>query len=104
MSLPRKSGSCQTIHTYKPCWFSWVVVFEAHFGCHDVLFLGKNPIKWRQPLTGTLSINSNKPTNSFGLWIISDFLIFALGIPLHTPVLLSKSGVQGGIHVTDMFS
>ena len=25
-------------------------------------------------------------------------------IPLHTPVLLNKSGVQGGIHYTDMFS
>ena len=25
-------------------------------------------------------------------------------IPLHTPVLLYKSGVQGGIHYTDMFS
>ena len=27
-----------------------------------------------------------------------------LGIPLHTPVLLYKSGVQGGIHYTDMYS
>ena len=27
-----------------------------------------------------------------------------IGIPLHTPVLLYKSGVQGGIHCTDMFS
>ena len=26
------------------------------------------------------------------------------GIPLHAPVLLYKSGVQGGIHYTDMFS
>ena len=26
------------------------------------------------------------------------------GIPLRTPVLLYKSGVQGGIHYTDMFS
>ena len=26
------------------------------------------------------------------------------GIPLHTPVLLYKSGVQVGIHYTDMFS
>ena len=24
-----------------------------------------------------------------------------IGIPLHTPVLLYKSGVQGGIHFTD---
>ena len=27
-----------------------------------------------------------------------------IGIPLHTPVLLNKSGVQGGVHYTDMFS
>ena len=27
-----------------------------------------------------------------------------IGIPLHTPVLLYKSGVYGGIHYTDMFS
>ena len=27
-----------------------------------------------------------------------------IGIPLRTPVLLYKSGVQGGIHYTDMFA
>ena len=27
-----------------------------------------------------------------------------IGIPLHTPVLLYKSGVEVGIHCTDMFS
>ena len=27
-----------------------------------------------------------------------------IGIPLHTPVLLYKRGVQGGIQYTDMFS
>ena len=27
-----------------------------------------------------------------------------IGIPLHTPVLLYKSGGLGGIHYTDMFS
>ena len=27
-----------------------------------------------------------------------------IGIPLHTPVLLYKIGVQGGMHYTDMFS
>ena len=27
-----------------------------------------------------------------------------IGIPVHTPVLLYKSGVQEGIHYTDMFS
>ena len=38
----------QTIHTYEPYWLSWVVIYEAHFECHDILMLGKNPIKWRQ--------------------------------------------------------
>ena len=44
------------------------------------------------------------------------FLIFAqnidcfgakirkISIPLHTPVSLYKSGIQGGIHYTDMFA
>ena len=27
-----------------------------------------------------------------------------IGIPLHTPILLYKSGVQGGIYYTDMFA
>ena len=27
-----------------------------------------------------------------------------IGIPLHTPILLYKNRVQGGIHYTDMFS
>ena len=27
-----------------------------------------------------------------------------IGIPLHTPVFLYKSGVQGGIYFMDMFS
>ena len=31
-------------------------------------------------------------------------IIRKIGIPLHTPVLLYKSGVQGGIHYTDVFS
>ena len=43
-----KSGSSETILTYKPNWFSWVVIFEARSGCHDVLILSKSPIKRRQ--------------------------------------------------------
>ena len=23
-------------------------IYEAHFKCHDILMLGKSPIKWRQ--------------------------------------------------------
>ena len=47
LSLPRKSGSSQTIHAYKPLWLTWVAIFEALIGviCHDILILGKNPIK-----------------------------------------------------------
>ena len=28
---------------------SWVVIFEALFGCHDILILGKSRIKWQGP-------------------------------------------------------
>ena len=47
------------------------------------------------------------------MWTISLSKVYELhicalrvaeGIPLHTPVLLYKSGVTGGIHFTDMFS
>ena len=24
-------------------------IYEAHFECHDILMLGKSPIKWRRP-------------------------------------------------------
>ena len=34
LSLPRKSGSSQTIRTYKPYLLSWVVIFEVLPGCH----------------------------------------------------------------------
>ena len=29
-------------------WLSWADIFEALFGCHDMLILGTSPIKWRQ--------------------------------------------------------
>ena len=29
-------------------WLGWVVIFQALVGCHDILILGKSPIKWRQ--------------------------------------------------------
>ena len=31
-----------------PILFTWVVKFQAHFGCHDILMFGISPIKWRQ--------------------------------------------------------
>ena len=45
---------------------------------------------------------SNEYPQSLCLTFLSK--IRKIGIPLHTPVLLYKSGVQGGIHFTDMFS
>ena len=45
--LPGKVSTLLTDHTYSH-WFSWVFIFEALFGCHDILILGKTPIKWRQ--------------------------------------------------------
>ena len=55
--MPRKSGSSQTIHTYKPSWLTWVVIFEALFGCHDILILGKSPIKWKQHPGMTIAVD-----------------------------------------------
>ena len=52
-----KSGSSETIHTYAPFWFSWVVIFEALSGCHDVLILGKSPIKLRQRPDKNLAVD-----------------------------------------------
>ena len=33
-----------TIYTYKPFGFTWLR-FKADFWCHDILMLGKSPIK-----------------------------------------------------------
>ena len=74
LSLPRKSGSSQTIHTYRPYWLSWMVIFEALFGSHDILSLGQSPIKWSQRPNMTLAVDSDinhlfkqtKPFNSPG--------------------------------------
>ena len=43
LSLPRKSCSSQTIHTYKPNWLSCAVIFEALFRCHHVIIVGTSP-------------------------------------------------------------
>ena len=49
----------QIIHTYKPYWFAWVVIYsyEAHFECHDTLMLSKSPIKWRQCPDMTIAVD-----------------------------------------------
>ena len=32
-------------------------IFEAHFECHDILMLGKSPIKWRQRPDMTIAVD-----------------------------------------------
>ena len=62
----------QIIHTDKPCLFAWVVIFyEAHFECHDILMLGKSPIKWWQCFDKTIAVDWDvkhqfKQTNKSG--------------------------------------
>ena len=34
-----------------------MVIFEALVGCHDILILGKSPIKWRQRPDMTLAVD-----------------------------------------------
>ena len=53
LSLPRESGSCQTIHTYKPLKLTWVVIFEELAGCHNI----KSPIKCRQRPDMTIAVD-----------------------------------------------
>ena len=48
----------QTIHTHKPYWLSFNgYIYEAHFECHDILMLGKSPIKWRQHPDMTIAVD-----------------------------------------------
>ena len=44
-------------HTYKRFWLGWMVIFQALVGCHGILILSKSPIKWRQRLDMTLSVD-----------------------------------------------
>ena len=36
---------------------SWIVIFQALVGCHDILILGKSPVKWRQHPNMTLAVD-----------------------------------------------
>ena len=38
-------------------WFTWVLIFSAHFVCHDILMLGTSPIKWRQRPDTTIAVD-----------------------------------------------
>ena len=54
----REKWISQTIHTYKPYWFAWVVIFMKHtFECHDILLLGISPIKWRHRPDMTIAVD-----------------------------------------------
>ena len=48
MGLPRKSGLLALLDGY---------IYEAHFKCHDILMLGKSPIKWRQRPDMTIAVD-----------------------------------------------
>ena len=48
--------SSQSLHTYKPFGLvEWI--FQALVGCHDILILGKRPIKWGQRPDMTLAVD-----------------------------------------------
>ena len=54
----------QTIHTYKPYWFAWVVIFTKNM-------LSISPIKWRQRPNMTTVVDWDvkhqfEQTNKFG--------------------------------------
>ena len=37
--------------------YSYKLVFEALFGCHDILILGTSPIEWRQRPDMTIAVD-----------------------------------------------
>ena len=50
----------QTIHTYINhigLQGDYTCIYEAHFECHDILMLGKSPIKWRQRPDMTIAVD-----------------------------------------------
>ena len=55
--LTFQRGSSHTIRTYKPFWLSWMVIFQALVGCHDILILSNSPIQLRQRPDMTLSVD-----------------------------------------------
>ena len=57
---------------------------------------------WVPVLTSTHNLSEAVLTGTHNLCFGAK--IRKIGIPLHTPVLLYKGGIQGGIHVIDMFS
>ena len=51
------------MYTISCLWLSWMVIFKALVGCHDVLILGKSPIKWRQCPDMTKAANRDAKHN-----------------------------------------
>ena len=59
LSLPRKSGLVKpSIHINHICLGGYIHVHGAHFECHDILVLGKIPIKWKQTEGGLSSLQA----------------------------------------------
>ena len=74
----------QTIHTYKPYWLTWMVIVTKHISVerHDILMLGKSPIKWKQRLDKTIAVDWDvkhqfKQTNNTRYFKISPLLLHA---------------------------
>ena len=59
VSLPRKSGSIQTIHSYLSLILAQLggYIYEAHFECHYIIMLGKSPTKWKQRPDMTIAVD-----------------------------------------------
>ena len=55
MKLPESKRKRTTISLFGLV--GWI--FQALVGCHDILILGKSPIKWRQRPDMTLAVDSD---------------------------------------------
>ena len=54
--LPRTSGSSKpSVHISLSCLLQWSY-YEAHLACHDMLILGRSPLKQRQSLDMTIAV------------------------------------------------
>ena len=60
-------------------------IYEAHFECHDILMLGKSPIKWRQRPDMTVAVDRDEKhqfkqtkIEHFQLKIFDIFFLFLL--------------------------
>ena len=56
LSLPRKRGLVKPSIQISRIGLGGYI-YEAHFECHDILMLGKNPIKWRHRPDMTIAVD-----------------------------------------------